>query len=566
MTTEVKQQAVQPENQSQSAANPLRKFLGWLLAGDHLVIILTIGFFVILPLLMFYNLGLNPRSWHDEGAALSVSRTLAEDGVYATRSSEGYQTFGPVQSVGPTVLVPVAVAFKIFGVGVAEGRYVAVLYALATALLLYFIAQRLFGRTTALITVILLVSYPAASYFLYGRQVLGDYPGLAFFLAAWLVWSQGVKTGKIGYGVLTGLLLGLSMVTKSHNLIIGGAVLGVMILLDRFYYRQHNFLQLFLAGVTSVAVFGAWFIFQYLYFGADVFSENLHKLGLLAASTTGFSPRLAFMAIRHLTGAGSGYLYMYWGFAAFLYAVYLALRRSREGYLLAFLLLACTFWLAYYVLWIIPWPPYAVAPSAVIALFVGKLCADLITAVRILWRQARGENSPQPDGQTLSARNMVVLGTLVGLTTLLLFTGYSFYNIVQADVLDRYGAEESQLRSPRQFEVPYQLAAYLKENVPQQDVIDTWEREMGILTSNRYHYPDQSLLIQTHAANYRGGARNYALSKAYFDQVKPAYVIVGWWARSNSIYDIDYLSKHSNLVATFGSGDWRYDLYQLNQQ
>src|SRR6476620_1475724 len=93
-------------------------------ASIHRRILILIGLLPILFFLIFYNLGTNPRPWHDEGTYLDLARTLAEDGVYAVRNSDGYQTFGAIQSVGPTVIVPIALSFKLFGTGIIQGRAV----------------------------------------------------------------------------------------------------------------------------------------------------------------------------------------------------------------------------------------------------------------------------------------------------------------------------------------------------------------------------------------------------------------------------------------------------------
>jgi len=62
------------------------------------------------------------------------------------------------------------------------------------------------------------------------------------------------------------------------------------------------------------------------------------------------------------------------------------------------------------------------------------------------------------------------------------------------------------------------------------------------------------------------GERNYVLGADYFNRIRPQYVIVGWYARFNQIYDIDYLQKHGSLMATVGDGVWRYDIYKLPTQ
>src|SRR6185436_7162017 len=77
------------------------------------------------------NLPYAPQPWFDEGSILHVPKTLVEHGVYADISSEGYRYYGPTVGVGPTVILPVALAFKLFGVGLIQGRLVIVVYLLA---------------------------------------------------------------------------------------------------------------------------------------------------------------------------------------------------------------------------------------------------------------------------------------------------------------------------------------------------------------------------------------------------------------------------------------------------
>ena len=96
------------------------------------------------------------------------------------------------------------------------------------------------------------------------------------------------------------------------------------------------------------------------------------------------------------------------------------------------------------------------------------------------------------------------------------------------------------------------------------EVIETWERELGILTNHNYHYADQSMLAKIDNALYRGGDQNYSLGADYFNSVHPRYVVVGWFGRLYNVYDSDYLNKNARIIASFGDGDWRYDVYRMN--
>ncbi len=536
----------------------LRKYHYWRAIG--LIILVFSAVF-----LLFYNLQLNPRPWHDEGAALTLAKTLAQDGVYAVKSSEGYQTFGPVQSVGPTVIFPIAGVFKIFGAGLIQGRWVTSSFALITLLVFFLSGLRLFGWTTAFISILILLGSPAASFLLYGRQVLGDIPALGFFLAGWLAWAEGLRLNKLWLYFLSGILLGAAMVTKSQYLLIGSATIGLLAILDLIYFKQKNYTKLLLVGAIAVTCIAAWYGWQYFNFGPDTFAENAEKLRQLASTTTGFYLPSTITALRGILGAGTGHYYLFWGFLSLFYIVVQSLSPKPESLSRAFLILFSILWLLYYTIWIVPWPPYLVAPSIIIALFVGKLFTDLLNGVLSGWPELWSDLLKLPANPPgLSAKSLTVLGTLVALVSFSLYTGYQVYNLVQADVIDRVGVEENIFRSARQFQAPGAVAEYLNRVAGNEVVIETWERELGILTDLDYHYPDQSLLTKTHAASYRGGPLDYQLGSQYFLNVNPDYLVEGWWARTFQIYDPEFLAEDATLIARIGEGNWRYDVYQIS--
>jgi hypothetical protein len=118
--------------------------------------------------------------------------------------------------------------------------------------------------------------------------------------------------------------------------------------------------------------------------------------------------------------------------------------------------------------------------------------------------------------------------------------------------------------SPPQLEVPEQVTEFLSQNIEPDKVIETWERELGILTNHNYHYPDQLMLAKIDNALHRGGDQNYSLGAGYFESVRPDYVVAGWFGRLYKVYDVEYLDQNGKVIASFGDGDWRYDVYQMN--
>ncbi|MCG8352470.1 MAG: glycosyl transferase, partial [Chloroflexales bacterium] len=113
------------------------------------------GLIMLALLLAFVNLPYAPRTWFDEGSHLHVPKTLVQHGVYADISSEGFRYFGPTIGVGPTVMLPIAAAFKFTGVGLLQGRLVIVAYLLLALGVFYLLARRLYGAWVALLALAL---------------------------------------------------------------------------------------------------------------------------------------------------------------------------------------------------------------------------------------------------------------------------------------------------------------------------------------------------------------------------------------------------------------------------
>jgi 4-amino-4-deoxy-L-arabinose transferase-like glycosyltransferase len=545
-----------------SALHQVDRLAGWLTTkarGEKIVLLLLL---VGLPLLMFYNLELNPRPWHDEGASLILARTLAEDGVYAMCNSDGYQTFGPVQSVGPTVIVPVALVYRWFGVGLLQGRVVVALYALAALFLFYLAGRKLFDGWTAILGLFFLLAAPAVRIFVYGREVLGEVPGLAFFLAGWLALARALETRRLGWAALAGLLFGATIITKSQYLMMIPATLVFLAALDLLYYRQKVWKPLALVTMLALGCSFAWQVWQIGYYGMQSYQADLAKLQQLAAVTTGFHLQTAISGIRGILGSDSGNFYLFWGFPALGYAAWRAFQRSPRGLLLASVVIFTTLWLLYFTFWTVSWHRYALPAMALLALLIASLYLDLLRAVV---PGLRSSFLSLPAGSVPPRQAMLAIGTLIGLLSYGLWAGYNLQQYLRSDVLDRYGEAEAELFTPPQFQAPGAVAAYLAQHIPPGSLIETWERELGILTDFEFHYPDQSMLAAAHKDEYLGEQSDYQLGEDYFQQVQPDYVIVGFYSRLGPIYDMDYLARHSQKIWSTGSAGFQYDIYKMNR-
>ncbi|HRA68944.1 MAG TPA: glycosyltransferase family 39 protein, partial [Caldilinea sp.] len=228
------------------------------------------GLFILF--LLLYNLTDYPKTWFDEGSHLHVPKALVTMGVYADYSSEGLRHYGPTIGVGPTVMLPIAGAFQIFGIGLLQARLVMVLYLAAALVLMTLLARHLLGARAAWVVAALLLTSPAIDMVEFGRQVLGEVPGLVFMAAGFLLWFVRWRRARWWELALAGLLLGLSVVTKyQYLLVLGGALLLAWGLnLVFFKLPQRVFL---IPGIVTGAIFGAWQVFTLVYLGPATIAQ-----------------------------------------------------------------------------------------------------------------------------------------------------------------------------------------------------------------------------------------------------------------------------------------------------
>src|SRR5262249_22104751 len=133
---------------------------------------------VVTAVLLFfaiYRLADFPITWFEEGSHLRVAKALVRSGVNADSSSSGFD-FGPTLGVGPMVTVPIALVFKLFGIGLVQARLVIVVYLVAGLFLFYRLARTLESESVAWRAIALLISSRSIALLETGREVLGEVP------------------------------------------------------------------------------------------------------------------------------------------------------------------------------------------------------------------------------------------------------------------------------------------------------------------------------------------------------------------------------------------------------
>lgn len=478
---------------------------GWLF-------LVTVGLLGLYALAL-HRLTLYPPTWFDEGSHLHVPKALVRWGVYADYSSEGFRFSGPIFGVGPTVVLPIAGAFRVFGIDLWAARWVMVGYLLLSVSLFSAAARRWIPGGGAALAVLWFVFTRNLDTIAYGRQVLGEVPGMAFLalgLMGWARMAQGQKWGML----LTGLGFGMAMITKNQwgLFLIPGLI--AMAILGKVFYRHPSWLG---NGIAAGIALGLWGLWQGILWGALI-PDPLRTMGELrqiaGGSVAAFpSPQMSATARSLLTVFDGALL------PVALYVLGKALQRNPTGYRWGLIGMLAALNLGWLVVASNGWLRYAYPGLSLLSLGVGGMLEDL-------WKQVR-----------IHALRWSIAGWLA-----LLLLGSAV--IVVGRVI-RQGDGSA-----------FEMARYLREQIPESARIETWEPEMMVLTDHRYHQPPQALLDAAARFIWLGGPPPSVFYR--WDTAQPDYVLVGAFGRWVQLYR-EIEETCIRPVAAFGP----YRLYAL---
>ncbi len=188
---------------------------------------------VIVLFLSTYKLTESPPIWMDEGIISQVSRNVAESGKYAIQVEPQHFVSAGFVSTSYTTTLPVALSFKLFGTGLLQARSVMVFFLIGIFLALYYFAVQQFSEKRLVFLTMLLMATFAPLYG-DGKNVLGEIPGLLFFILG-LIQVHKISIGQksLQQFILTGLFFGLFIVTKPVFIVACPAFLVMAILLRK---------------------------------------------------------------------------------------------------------------------------------------------------------------------------------------------------------------------------------------------------------------------------------------------------------------------------------------------
>lgn len=245
--------------------------------------LLIVFIFANVIFLSFYQLSESPVTWTDEGLIIQTSANLVGQGVYGFQIAPEHIISPSFISTSYPITFPIALSFYLFGTSLFNARVVMALFILALIALVWF-SLRKGSKEHLLWTLVLLVSFPP----LYGqgKNVLGEVPGLVFFLMSAYFLSkleQGHATKKTLLSI--GFFAGLCIATKPiFILVLPGFLLSFFILYKK---NKLQVAELLLVAVSLLAPVGIWIFVQF--FGTDTLSSvmgyysNPHSLDIFSA-------------------------------------------------------------------------------------------------------------------------------------------------------------------------------------------------------------------------------------------------------------------------------------------
>ncbi|GMV90715.1 MAG: hypothetical protein AMXMBFR82_04930 [Candidatus Hydrogenedentota bacterium] len=230
----------------------------------------------LIALVAIPYLGTYPHIEPDESHHLIVARNLSEFGVYGSGHPQaGFEWFDDYDSVGPPVIVPVAIALRLGDTDLFSGRLIMALYFVALCVAFYGIVLPLFGAPAGIAAMLLATAALGSAYL--ARSLYGEVPALFFLVLGLLLWRESLN-GRFVFlnAILAGCCFGFMILTKYFAVFAFWAFLGVLVY-DRLTFRKLKLIHLLVPAVCASAILIGWLAIQNAYRpeGSDVTAGHL---------------------------------------------------------------------------------------------------------------------------------------------------------------------------------------------------------------------------------------------------------------------------------------------------
>jgi len=507
------------------------------------LVLLFLG--VLTLVLLFLEPAKVPPTWFDEGWCLTIARNWVELGQYA-QLKDGDLIPASMLTTGLPAVAPVALSFKLLGVGIWQGRVSGTIYTLGSMGLIYLLARRLYERKVAVATVavlLLMSAHPELHPVLIGRQALGEIPALFYLLGGYFsllsAWRRPYR-----FMVLAIICWGLALRTKPQVLPFWLVSL-LFPSLVMLYQRRWQAVKLLTVGaVGSLAVSWLFEILQRQFVYRDLVPAPVAGL----YSVTAFVPVLPVrivaltvtMAFGMLSLLGLGYTGI--GFIRDNAAlkswrdIASNINTGVDVVRLSLWTLASS-WLVWYVLLSVGWVRYLFPATFLSSIFVAAWLNDITDGFNLATVRAQVGKAIRQKGADRQGTGLLLAGLLVilmvSLTTLGLYRAY----VIDADASVMTAAK------------------YLNTSSTPDALVETYDAELFFLLDRPYHYPPDPIHVQLNRRVFLGQNIQIDYDPLAAD---PDYLVVGPHSKLWHLYDSVLASGQFQLVQESA----RYKIYK----
>jgi hypothetical protein len=507
--------------------------LMWTAAATHTTVA------AVLALVVFgtgaFHLESFPPLWFDEGWTTCTARTWVERGHYGCLLQG--EPAPPLLSAHFPVVASVAASFRLLGVGIWQARLIGLLYTYGAFLLLYYLADRLYGRKVALATLALVILFPLKWQIhplIVGRQVLGEMPLLFFLLAGYACFLH-TERHRIWLGAAV-VCWSIAWMTKAQAapFLAASFSLSLLVAGRRREWRIARWLMIALVG-SWAGNHGLLWLKDLMLAGHTI--PHPHLKGLAEAIAVVFVPSIRMETLQLTLTVWPQYT------VALSYALW-CLWRGETGDRLEpvihtvrrMLILLASGWLLWFAFLCAGEPRYALP---------GLLVAAPCTAA--FFARLTRNFDMRHVGETLAAlarsRQLNADGCRILVAVGLLFV------MVWVAVQERYA-----IRGRDDDRDLMAVTTFLHAHTRPSALIETYDSELFLFLNRPYTYAPPDVLVDIiRHHQHVGPAVKYDPLTA-----KPDYIVIGDFGRWAGFYNPLVEQNHMRLVKTLG----RYQIYE----
>ena len=483
------------------------------------------------------NLESTPPLWWDEGWNLSVARNWIERGHYGLLLNG--EPVSPRLAGAFSVVAPIAVSFRLFGIGIWQGRIVGIFFTLGALALIHFLARRLYDRSVAIGTLaVLLFMLPHRELHpvLIGRQVLGEMPAIFYLLAGFACFLVALNKSLWFMPVVVGAW-GIALITKMQVLPFWVVSLSIPLLVTLFRRNWQ------LAGLLLIALIGSlitsqlllW-LQQFLLHSQMLPRSPISGLYDVTALVPVFSIRLTVLIVTLMFGLPT--------VLGLCFAAIKFIRNSKEKpcdvhlevVRLALISLSGS-WLAWYLFLSVGWVRYLFPATFIGSIFVAAMLRDLthdFSLSSTIKRAGYALRHLRFNRQSVGALLAIVLISMTfPETQQMLYRSY----VVNADTS------------------AFQVADLLNTQAAPNALIETYDSELFFILNRRYHYPPDQVHVELNRRTFLGQDVSIDYDPLAAD---PDYLVVGPHSKLWHLYDSVLATGAFRLLHAYS----RYDVYE----